>query len=98
MRKLACILAAAVCVTAGASLTTGSASAQAVGVTIGVGNNGHSSGNDRWRSRNDWRYSHRARAQSGIVISTGPSHCRYVTTRTYRSNGTVLIRKVRRCG
>jgi hypothetical protein len=26
------------------------------------------------------------------------SHCRYVTTRTKRSNGTVWVRKVRKCG
>jgi hypothetical protein len=30
------------------------------------------------------------------VVTT--SHCRYVTTRTKRSNGTVWVRKVRKCG
>jgi hypothetical protein len=96
MRKLAYILAATVCLTAGASLTAGSASAQAVGVTIGVGDRDHYRGNDHnWR-RDNWR-GHRARAQERIVISSNPRHCRMTTVKTYRSNGTVVIRKIRRC-
>jgi hypothetical protein len=105
MRKLAYILAAAaVCLTTASALTTGPASAQGVGVTIGVGDRDHWRGDrdhwrgdrDHWRSRDSWR-GHRSYARNGVVISTSPRHCRNVTVRTYRPNGTVVIRKHWRC-
>lgn len=41
---------------------------------------------------------YRAYASDRVVVSSSPQHCRTVTVRTKRANGTVLIRKTRRCG
>lgn len=96
MKKLACLMAAAAC------LTVGPAVAQSARITVGVDDGYSSRGrvvvrdNDRWH-HNRWR-AHRSYASDRIVIRSNPDYCRTVTVRTKLANGTVIIKKQRRCG
>jgi hypothetical protein len=61
------------------------ASAQDATVRIGIGERHH----DGWRHRG-------YRSRAAVVVGER-SRCRTVTVRTHRPNGTIVIRKHRRC-
>jgi len=82
MKKIAFLIAAALCLLA-VPATVQPAGAQSV--TVGVGDNGHHYG---WRN-----HAYRSRAQ---VVVHRP-HCRTIIIRHKRWDGTVVIRKERRC-
>ena len=59
------------------------ASAETLNVRVGVGNSGYHNG-------------YRAYGQERVYVGHR-NHCRTVVTRHKRDNGTVVIRKIRRC-
>lgn len=60
-----------------------SASAETLNVRVGVGNSGYNNG-------------YRAYGQEHVYVGRR-HHCRTVVTRHHRANGTVVIRKFRKC-
>jgi hypothetical protein len=86
MKKFALMLAAATCLLAAPAFVQPAAAQADVNVRIGSSNNnGHHNG---WRHRG-------YHSNAAVVVG---SNCRTVVTRTHRANGTVVIRKHRRCG
>jgi hypothetical protein len=84
MKKFALLIAAAACLFAApAAVQTAGAETS---VRVGVGDSGNHYG---WRNRG-------YRSHSEVVV--GRPHCRTVIVRTKKPNGTVIIRKHRRCG
>ena len=60
-----------------------SASAETLNVRVGIGNSGYNNG-------------YRAYGQERVYVDHR-RHCRMVVTRHHRANGTVVIRKIRKC-
>jgi hypothetical protein len=50
---------------------------------------------DGWRHDDNWR--HRGYHSRASVVVTSPHHCRMTTVRTKHGNGSVSIRKIRKC-
>jgi hypothetical protein len=95
MRKFA-LIAAAACLLAGPALMQ-PASAETASVRIGIGDSG-ARGRVVVRDNDNWRHQgYRSYARERVVISSNPRHCRTVTTRIHRANGSVVIKKQRRC-
>jgi hypothetical protein len=87
MKKFALMIAAATCLLAAPALVQPAAAQADVNVRIGTTH--HDNGNHYgWRHRG-------YRSNAAVVVHPG---CRTVVTRTHRANGTVVIRKHRRCG
>lgn len=94
MKKFAFLIAAAACLVVG-SASVQPASAQSLSIGIGdssprgrvvVRDNGYRSYDNGYRSY----------ARERVVIAS-PRQCRTVTVRSHRANGTIVIRKYRRC-
>jgi hypothetical protein len=84
MKKLVLLAAAAALLT---PALISSASAETLNVRVGIGNSGYNSGyNNGYRSYGQER-----------VYVDHRRHCRMVVTRHHRANGTVVIRKIRKC-
>jgi hypothetical protein len=85
MKKFALILAAATCLLAAPALVQSAKADPNVNVRIGTNHdNGHHYG---WRHRG-------YHSNAAVVVRSG---CRTVVSRTHRANGSVVIRKHRRC-
>ena len=64
-----------------------SASAETLNVRVGVGNSGYNNG---------YNNGYRAYSQEGVYVRNR-HHCRMVVTRHHRANGTIVVRKFRKC-
>jgi hypothetical protein len=86
MKKFVLLAAAAACFVP--ALVSSASAETDVNVRINAGSPGYHSG---------YRHSgYRAYNQQRVVVSG--SHCRMTTVRTHRANGTVWVRKIRKCG